>query len=121
MRPSTARDQGEPTRFADGSTSRGGDRRGVAAVLTPVVLSALILGCRASGNRSGSATPPSPATTGPHPASGLLTLATHPLLTEEEGNPVRPGAEPAPLSTCVSTPLTWGAAESRRSHLRAAW
>ncbi len=70
------------------------------------------MGCTAAGNRRDSAAPPSPATPGPPPASGLLTLATHPLLTVEEGNPVNPGAAPAPLSPCVSTPLTWGAAES---------
>ena len=53
-----------------------------------------------------------PATTGPHPARGLLTIAADPLLSEEEGNPVQHGAVPLPLSACVSSPLTWGAAES---------
>ncbi len=81
-------------------------------MLTCALLAALILGCSAQGNQRDSATPPSPATPGPPPARGLLTLATHPFLTEEEGNPVRPGAPPIPLSKCVSTPLTWGAAES---------
>ena len=81
-------------------------------MLTLVILAVSIMGCSAAGSHRGSATPPSPATSGPHPASGLLALATHPLLTEEEGNQVRPGAAPAPLSACVSTPLTWGAAES---------
>jgi len=82
-------------------------------VLTPVMVSALILGCSASGNRRDSATPPSPATTGPHRAGGLLALAAHPLLAQEEGNPIRPAVMPIPLSACVSSPLTWGAAESR--------
>ena len=81
-------------------------------MLTLAVLAVLFLGCSAAGNLPGSTSPPSPAKPGPGPASGLLTLATHPLLTEEEGNPVRPGAVPTPLSACVSTPLTWGAAES---------
>lgn len=84
----------------------------IAAVLTSVVLAGLILGCSAAGDVRDSATPPSPAAEGPPPTSGLLTLATHPLLTVEEGNPVKPGAAPAPLSPCVSTPLAWGAAES---------
>lgn len=91
--------------------SRGRSRR-VAAALTPVVLSALILGCSASGNRHDSASPPSPATSGSHPVLAHLTLAAHPLLTEEEGEPVRPGTAPARLSGCVSSPLTWGAPES---------
>jgi hypothetical protein len=86
--------------------------RRIAAVLTPAVLAVLMLGCSAAGNVRDSATPPSPATPGPPSASGLLTLAAHPLLTEEEGNPVRSGAAPAKMSACVSTPLTWGAAES---------
>ena len=87
-------------------------RRRIAAALTPAVLAALILGCSASGNRRDSATPPSPATSGPHPVRGLLTLAAHPLLTEEEGNQVRPGVASVPLSACVSSPRTWGAAQS---------
>jgi hypothetical protein len=33
-------------------------------------------------------------------------------VTEEQGEPVRPGAVPVPLSACLSSPLTWGAAES---------
>jgi hypothetical protein len=86
--------------------------RRIAAVLTSVLLAGLVLGCSAAGSVRDSATPPSPATPGAPPASGLLTLATHPLLTVEEGVPVKPGAAPAPLSPCVSTPLTWGAAES---------
>ena len=87
-----------------------GPSRRVAAVLTPVVLSALISGCSASGNRHDSASPPSPTTSGSHPVPGLLTLAAHPLLTEEQGEPARPGAATVPLSGCVSSPLTWGAA-----------
>ena len=76
------------------------------------MLATLTLGCSATGNQSDSARPPSPATPGPTQAHGLLTLATHPLLTQEEGRPVRPGAAAAPLSPCVSSPRTWGAAES---------
>jgi hypothetical protein len=112
---SAAVDGPRPERAAEAGdwihTGRG-RIRGVAAVLTPVVLAALILGCGAPGNRRDSVTLRSPATSGPHRASGLLDIGAHPLLTEEEGNPVRPRAVPVPLSACVSTPLTWGAAES---------
>lgn len=83
--------------------------RRVAAAVTSVVLSALILRCSASGDRHHSAAPPSPTTSGSQPAPGLLTLAAHPLLTEEQGEPARPGAATVPLSACVSSPLTWGA------------
>lgn len=86
--------------------------RRIAAVITPAMLAALVLGLGAAGELRNSAAPPPPATTGPHPVRGLLTLAADPLLSEEEGNPVRPGAASVPLSACVSSPLTWGAAES---------
>ena len=92
-------------------TGRRRSRR-IGAVLTPVVLAALVLGLGAAGQLRNSAAPPSSATTDPHPARGLLTLAVHPLLSQEEGNPVRPGAATVPLSACVSSPRTWGAAET---------
>src|SRR4051794_18027243 len=86
--------------------------RCIAALLTPALLATLIVGCSAAGARRDAASPPSSATPGPPPASGLVTLAAHPLLTVEEGFPVKPGAARASLSPCVSNPLTWGAAES---------
>jgi hypothetical protein len=86
--------------------------RRIAAVITTAALAALVLGLGAAGQLGNSAAPPSPATTGPHPTHGLLTLAADPLLSDEEGNLVLHGAVPVPLSACVSSPLTWGAAGS---------
>jgi hypothetical protein len=76
----------------------------IAAVITPAALAALVLGLGAAGQLGNSVAPP--------PPDHLLTLAAHPLLPEEWGNPVRPRAVPVPMSACVSSPLTWGAAES---------
>ncbi len=73
-------------------------------MITPAALAALVLGLGAAGQLGNSVAPP--------PPDRLLTLAAHPLLPEESGNPVRPRAVPAPMSACVSSPLTWGAAES---------
>ena len=49
---------------------------------------------------------------GPDPVSGLLTLDGRPVHGVWRAS-VRPGASPAALSACVSSPLTWGAVESR--------
>jgi Excalibur calcium-binding domain len=104
------------TRQIHTTVRRGAERRRrhrrIAAVITLAVLAALVLGVGATRNLSDSAAPPSPATPGPHPTRGLLTLAANPLLVEQEGNLVRPAAAPVPLSACLSSPLTWGAAES---------
>ena len=87
--------------------------RRIAAAITLAGLAALILGVGATRNLSDSTAPPSPATTGPHPARGLLTLTADPYETGIDGLPLRPGIPPEALWTCISSPLTWGAVESR--------
>ncbi len=87
--------------------------RRIAAVITLAGLAALILGVGATRNLNDSTAPPSPATTGPHPARGLLTLKADPYETGIDGLPLRPGIPPEALWTCISSPLTWGAVESR--------
>jgi hypothetical protein len=86
--------------------------RRVAAIVTPAVLATLIFGLNTAGQLRNSATPPSPAQPGPRPVGGLLRIAADPF-TEFDGLPVRASASPAALSGCVSSPLTWGAVESR--------
>ena len=87
--------------------------RRIAAVTPPAVLAALILGLGAAGQLRTSAPPPSPASPGPDPARGLLTLTADPYETDIDGLPLRPGIAPEALWTCISSPLTWGAVESR--------
>ena len=101
-----------PAQSVRSMAERRRQNRRIAAMVTPVVLAALILGLAAVGQLRNSAPPPSPAPPGPHPVSGLLRLAEDPF-TEFGGLPVRAGASPAALSACVSSPLTWGAVESR--------
>ena len=85
--------------------------RRIAAVTPPAVLAALILGLGAAGQLRTSAPPP--ASPDPDPARGLLTLTADPYETEIDGLPLRPGIPPEALWTCISSPLTWGAVESR--------
>ena len=94
-----------------GRAARRRRHRRIAAVVIVAVLAALVLGLGAAGHFRDSATPPPPAPPDPHPVGGL-TLAAEPFLAKQEGNQVRPGAAPVALSGCVSSPLTWGAAES---------
>ena len=62
-------------------------KRRIAAFVGPVVLAAVVLWMGAAGSLRNSADPPSPATPGPDPSGGLLTLAPDPFLTEVEGYP----------------------------------
>jgi hypothetical protein len=85
--------------------------RRIAAVVTTAAVATLIIGLGAGPLRD-SATPPSPAQPDPNHSGRLLTLSSDPF--RAFGNlPVRVGAPPPVLSRCVSSPLTWGAAESR--------
>jgi hypothetical protein len=83
----------------------------IAAVATTAVVAALIVAMGA-GQLRDSATPPSPAQPGPDHSGRLLTLSPD-LFTVFGSLPVRVGDPPPVLSGCVSSPLTWGAAESR--------
>jgi hypothetical protein len=84
--------------------------RRIGAVVATAVAAALILGLGA-GQLRDSAAPPSPARPAPD-HSPLLTLAADPFMAFGS-LPVQVGAPPPVLSGCVSSPLTWGAAQSR--------
>lgn len=78
--------------------------RRIAAGVTPAVIAAIVLGVN-------TVTPlldPDAPTSGERPTPA----ASHPLLSDVQGLPIRHAVSPTALSPCVSSPFTWGAAES---------
>ncbi len=80
--------------------------RWVAAVVTPALLAAMILGWGATGRLRDSANPAPTSRPGPGPHSAGVLM---PYLW---GSPVRPGLSQYANDWCIGNPLTWGAATS---------
>jgi hypothetical protein len=89
-------------------------RRTVARVGVAAALAVLVAGGAYGVTKIDHGTAdPGPAGPVPDPARGLLALTADPFETGIDGLPLRPGIPPEALWTCISSPLTWGAVESR--------
>jgi hypothetical protein len=84
-------------------------RRAAASTLVgAVVVAAVVLG---SGPGGAQRTEPLPATS-PRPTPGIYALASDPFLTVSDWDYVRSDIAPGRLTECITSPLTWTAAES---------
>ena len=85
---------------------------GVAVGMAALVLAMGVTGQTSLAPTPGPATTPSPSPSG---SGDTLSLAADPFMTAADWNLVMSAAPPESLSPCVTDPMTWNAAESRRA------